>query len=294
MNTYEAKYPVNSLSREIRGLSYCIHTWGKQDNPPLFLLHGWADTGLSFQFVADELGQDYFLIAPDWRGFGDSEWSPQGYWFPDYLGDLDEIVEQYANGDKARIAGHSMGGNVGCLYAGIRKDKVSHLASLDVFGLPASDPSQAPGRYEKWLDQLKDNPSYSTYEDMETLLKHIRKLAPGINEESAAFIARAWAKPLPDQRGFTIKADPAHKRVNPVLYRREEARSCWQGIHAKTLFIYGEDSRIYQTYLEEGYQQESRECIPGLLEDTIADAGHMLHWQQPRVLAAKLKQFFEL
>ena len=197
-----------------------------------------------------------------------------------------EIYEGFKGGpEKTFYYGHSYTGNpLGCAAA---------LASLDVFGLPATEPSQAPGRYEKWLRQLQETPSYSTYQDLDTLLNHIRKLAPGIDNTRADFIARAWARPLPEQQGYTVKADPAHKRVNPVLYRREEARSCWQQISAKTLFIYGEDSRFYRTYLEEGYQQESRECISGLLEDTIAGASHMLHWQQPESLGSKLKSFFQ-
>ena len=49
--------------------------------------------GASFQFVIDQLQRDWRVIAPDWRGYGDTEWGPgDAYWFPDYLGDLDALL----------------------------------------------------------------------------------------------------------------------------------------------------------------------------------------------------------
>ncbi len=290
--TYTPLHPAKSQTIEVRGLPYRIHTWGDVSRPALYLLHGWADTGLSFQFLADELSPDYFLIAPDWRGFGDSGWSQQGYWFPDYLADLEYIIKHFSASSQVSIVGHSMGGNIACLYAGIRPQRVTYLASLDVYGLPDSDAALAPERYAQWLDQLQNEASFSEYETIDILVEHISKLAPGISAGRAKFIADSWAKPAASGQGFTVKADPAHKRVNPVLYRRAEARACWRKISAKTLFLYGEDSRFYKSYQEDGYQEECRSSIRNLSEDSLVEASHMLHMQQPEALAERLKLFF--
>ena len=290
--TYTPLQTAHSQTLDIRGLKYRIHSWGDPSKPAVYLLHGWADTGLSFQFLADELARDYFLIAPDWRGFGESGWSQQGYWFPDYLADLECIIEHFSGSSEVSIVGHSMGGNVACLYAGIRPQRVSYLASLDVFGLPDSDAGLAPERYAQWLDQVQVSQSFSEYENMDTLVQHIVKLAPGLKPDRAEFIAVTWAKPSASGHGFTVKADPSHKRVNPVLYRRGEAQACWRQINAKTLFLHGEDSRFYKSYREDGYQQECRSCIQNLSEDSLANASHMLHLQQPAALAKRLKLFF--
>ncbi len=48
------------------------------------------------------------MVAPDWRGFGDSEWVPGGYWFPDYFADLDGLLDALAPQSRARVIGHSM------------------------------------------------------------------------------------------------------------------------------------------------------------------------------------------
>jgi pimeloyl-ACP methyl ester carboxylesterase len=290
MTKYQPSKQVKTNTKDVRGLQYAVHTWGRPDAVPLFLLHGWFDTGMSFQFVADSLADEYYVIAPDWRGFGETEWARQGYWFPDYLADLDVLLDYYSEDKPARLVGHSMGGNAACLYAGTRPDRVSHLVSLDVFGLAESDPADAPRRYHKWLEQLKQPPPLSHYIDLEQLGVHINKLAPRISKERARFVAEVWSRPLSDGK-YTIKADPGHKCIIPVLYRREEARSCWRNVAARTLFVFGEHSRFLKRYSDEGYQQDCQACFSNLSEEIIADAGHMLHLEQPEKLAEVLQTF---
>lgn len=290
MSNYQPLKQVKTIKIDIRGLQYAVHTWGKPDAKPLFLLHGLLDSGMSFQFVADAMLDEWYVIAPDWRGFGETQWSKAGYWFPDYLADLDTLLDYYSEDNAVRLVGHSMGGNIACLYAGSRPDRVSHLVSLDVFGLHDSDPADAPVRYATWLEQQKQSPAFSGYSSLDQLVVHIQKLAPGLSEEKAQFIAHSWSRPL-DEGGFTIKADPLHKRVNPVLYRRQEARNCWRRITARTLFLFGEDSRFCKSYYEGGYQADCQECFSNLSEEKLPGAGHMLHLQQPEKLAEILQKY---
>jgi len=76
---------------DVRGLSYHVRTWGEAGAPKLFLLHGWMDVSASFQFLVDALAGQWHVLAPDWRGFGPSETPQDGYWFPDYVADLDAL-----------------------------------------------------------------------------------------------------------------------------------------------------------------------------------------------------------
>ena len=77
--------PVNGLK-----MYYEIHGSGE----PVVLLHGFQDCGDTWQFLVDSLPGTWSLVAPDWRGFGGSEWAPGGYWFPDYLADLETLLDQ--------------------------------------------------------------------------------------------------------------------------------------------------------------------------------------------------------
>lgn len=112
----------------VRGRRYHLRIWGEDDAPTLVVLHGWGDVSASFQFVVDELPGNWRVVAPDWRGFGLTQWNDGPYWFPDYLADLDALLEHYSPNEPARIVGHSMGAIVASLYAGVRPERIARLA----------------------------------------------------------------------------------------------------------------------------------------------------------------------
>src|SRR5882724_9017285 len=97
---------------EVRGLKHHLTWWGEPTGSPVVLLHGFLDCGATWQFLVDCLPEDWSCVAPDWRGFGGTEWAPGGYWFPDYLADLEVLLETLAPRGRARVIGHSMGANI--------------------------------------------------------------------------------------------------------------------------------------------------------------------------------------
>ena len=121
----------------IRGLKLHCRRWGETDAPLLFLLHGYQDESASWQFMVDALKEKWRIIAPDFRGYGLSDWSgSDSYWYPDYLADLDFILEYFSPDLPARIVGHSLGANIAAVYAGLRPERVSYLVNVDGFGPP--------------------------------------------------------------------------------------------------------------------------------------------------------------
>jgi len=206
-------------TRAVRGLAHHVTRWGPESDDPVVLLHGWADTADTFQFLVDALEGDWPLVAFDWRGFGRSAWSGTDYWFPDYFADLDFLLDTLCPAGPARLVGHSMGGNIALLYAGIRPERVRSVVSLEGFGLPRSDVEDAPGRYREWLHQLRDPPPFGEFKSLEELAQLLLKRNPRLTQDRAEFIARSWSAET-DTGTVRITADPAHKRVNPYRYRR--------------------------------------------------------------------------
>ena len=279
----------------VRGLQYHVRHWGREDAPKLFMMHGWMDVSASFQFVVDCLQREWHVIAPDWRGFGETESSGADcYWFPDYLGDLDAILDHYSPEQPVNLLGHSMGGNVVCLYAGVRPQRIQRLINLEGFGLPGTVPAQAPGRYAQWLDELRDTPMLRAYADKREVAARLQKNNPRLTDERADFLSGHWA--APDENGeWRLLADPAHKLVSPILYRVEEILACWQQITAPVLWVEAEDTEAWRWM---GPKEQARIEIDrriGFLRDvktaSIADAGHMLHHDQPQRLAALIEDF---
>src|SRR4051812_1498947 len=282
-----------SLFVEARGLRHHCRRWGDARRATLFLLHGWMDVSASFQFLVDALSGDWHVIAPDWRGFGLSERSKDGvYWFPDYFADLDALLARFHPGSPATLIGHSMGGNIAAMYAGVRPERVARVVNLEGFGLAAVDPEKAPERYARWLAELSgEPPSFRDYDSFDALAERMRRGNARLTAERAAFLARHWGRARPDGR-IELASDPAHKLVNPVLYRIEEAEACWRNVAAPVLWVSGAETQIPEALKLTPQALEARKaCFRRLTERVIAEAGHMLHHDQPERLAATIEEF---
>lgn len=294
---YQPKHAHRSEHLDLRGLRHHLLRWGRPQpgRAPLVMVHGWMDVGASFQFVVDAWPGEREVIALDWRGFGDSASSgTDGYWFPDYLGDLDALLDTLSPGAPVDLLGHSMGGNVVMSYAGVRPQRVRRLVNLEGFGLPDSDPASAPERLEKWLDELKAAPTLRPYASLDEVAARLMKTNPRLGPDKAAWLAGHWARET--SAGFELRADPAHKRSNPVLYRRAEVLACWQRITAPTLWVEGSDEQLNRfwggRYTREDFESRLA-VVPRLERSVLADAGHMLHHDQPEALAARLSAFLD-
>lgn len=301
--SYSADMPDVYLQRRVhrseflnlRGLRHHVLRWGapQAGRPPLVMVHGWMDVGASFQFVVDALQGDREVIALDWRGFGLSETTGADcYWFPDYLGDLDALLDAVSPAAPVDLLGHSMGGNVAMSYAGVRPQRVRRLVNLEGFGMPDVSPAAAPERLAKWLDELKDPPTLRPYATLADVAERLRKNNPRLTADKAAWLAGHWARETP--QGFQLNADPAHKLANPMLYRKAEVLACWQRIAAPTLWVEGSDDQLTR-FWGSRYPREDFEArlalVPGLERAVLRDAGHMLHHDQPVALAALLEPF---
>jgi pimeloyl-ACP methyl ester carboxylesterase len=276
----------------IHGLRHHVRIWGDAAAPRLFLLHGWMDVGASFQFLVDSFSRDWHVIAPDWRGFGLSEWArDEGYWFPDYYADLEALADHYQPGEPVRLVGHSMGGVIASVYAGIRPDRVARLVSMEGLGLARHTPDQAPVRYAQWLDQLKGSPAFKPYRSFDDVAARLRKTNPRLPEEHAAFLARHWAKQLPGGE-IVLHSDPRHKTFNPYLFRIDEAIACWRRVTAPVLLVSGRQSEIPARMKDTPEQLAERKgAFRDRREEVLDDCGHMMHHDQPQRLARLIEDF---
>ncbi len=277
---------------EVRGLRYHVRRWRRDGAPKMVLLHGWMDVSASFQFLVDALRGDWDVYAPDWRGYGLTDWGKSDcYWFPDYIADLDMLLEWIEPRSPASLVGHSLGGNVAALYAGVRPQRVAKLVNLEGFGLSATRPEQAPRRYARWLEELHEPPRLRSYADFAALAERLRKANPRLTAERSDFLARQWGRQAADGT-VVLRGDPAHKIVNPVLYRYEEMRACWQQVSAPVLWIDAAESDTRQRLaLNERQHAERRAAFQRLEHVTVQGAGHMLHHDQPEEVARLVEEF---
>lgn len=303
---YAISKPSVSQFVPLRGHNYHVLTWGtpRADTPPLVMVHGWMDVGASFQFVVDALQQDRYVIAPDWRGYGLTTGPvTDNYWFPDYLADLDFLLDHYSPGQPVDLLGHSMGGNVVMIYAGSRAARIRRLINLEGFGMPATVPAQAPSRFAKWMDELKalhagDKALYP-YNDAAGVARRLMKTNPRLSQDKADWLAQHWAAPRVQADGSTkweILGDAAHKVINAQLYRLEEVLACYACITAPLLSVVASDDSLagwYKGSYTIDQYHERLKAVPNVQLAVIKDAAHMLHHDQPHALAKLIEDFLQ-
>jgi pimeloyl-ACP methyl ester carboxylesterase len=302
---YQALRASHSTFIPIRNLRYHVRRWGEPaaGKTPLVLVHGWMDVAASFQFVVDALAHDHDVLAPDWRGYGQTgAGGADNFWFPDYLADLDFLLDHFYPGQAVDLVGHSMGGNIAMLYAGIRPERIRRLVNLEGFGMPATRPAQAPGRYAKWMDELKKlhqgELALRPYDSLDGVARRLMKTNPRLARDAASqdrahWLAPHWAR-QDDHGKWHILGDAAHKIINANLYQVDEVQALFARITAPTLCVEASDNQINQwwqgRYTLAEYHQRIQ-AVPQLSQATIQDAGHMLHHDQPQALAELIENF---
>lgn len=277
---------------QVRGLRYHVRRWRSAGAPKMVLLHGWMDVSASFQFMVDALRSDWDVYAPDWRGYGLTGWGRADcYWFPDYVADLDVLLEHIQPEAPVNLVGHSLGGNVAALYAGVRPARIARFVNLEGFGMAPTRAEQAPKRYARWLEELRDPPGLRPYENFAVLADRLQSGNKRLSREKAEFLAQHWGQQV-EGKGVVLRGDPAHKIVNPVLYRYEEARACWQQVSAPVLWVEGAESETpARLHLNAAQLEERRAAFPNLRTAIVPDAGHMLHHDQPQPVARLIEEF---
>jgi pimeloyl-ACP methyl ester carboxylesterase len=292
---YRSRREARHESVLLRGLEIHLRRWGPTptpERPPLYCLHGWMDTGDTFQYLADEMRGDRPLVALDWRGFGRSAWAQEGYAFSDYVADLDALLQLYSPDEPAMLLGHSMGGNVACIYAGVRPGRVRCVVTLEGFGMAATQPAQAPERLRQWLDELRTTPAFNDYASFAQLATVIRRRHPRIDPARALHLAGLWA--YEDESGCVrLRGDARHKRVFPMPYRRDESEAIWRGIRAPLFALAGAESSYLAQLGAAASVQDFLRCVPGSTLRTIEGAGHLLHLEQPALVAALIEEFLD-
>ena len=302
---YQPARPSRSSTLAVRQLSYHIRHWGPDEangngDTTLVLLHGWMDVSASYQFTVDAMQRQRRIIAPDWRGFGLSSNGPADHYvFADYLADLDLVLDHYAPGEVVDLVGHSMGGNVAMMYAGVRPDRVRRLVNLEGFGMPATRPAQAPTRYAQWIDEIKQlhagDKTLKSYDSADGVAQRLMKTNPRLSADKAQWLAQHWARPNA-QGQWEILGDPAHKITSAQLFRLDELLAIYQRITAPVLAVEADSNSLSQWWqgrydLAQYHQRLGH--VPHCRQAVVTGAGHMLHHDQPQQVARLIEEFLD-
>ncbi len=303
---YQIRRPSRSETVPVRHHRYHVRIWGDAHagTVPLVMVHGWMDVSASYQFVVDAMAHGHYVIAPDWRGYGLTQADPvDNYWFPDYMADLDFLLDHYAGDRPVHLVGHSMGGNVAMLYAGVRPARIRRLVNLEGFGAVAHQPEEAPRRYASWIDELKrfhrGEIVMRGYDSADGVARRLMKTNHRLPQDKADWLARQWAQPATGADGtqeWHILGDAAHKLGFAHLSRVDEHMALYRSITAPVLAIEASDNSLERWWKGRYSLAEYHTRLGNVADCRIArveDAGHMLHHDQPEQVARLIEDFLQ-
>ncbi len=272
----------------INGLKHQFYFWGNPKKPKLFLFHGWLDGAASFEFICKYLSKHFYCIAPDLRGYGKSEHakSPLGYFFYEYLADLNEIFDHFSPKKPVKVLGHSFGGAISSFYAGVFPERISHFVNVEGFAFKDNPPNRGPEKAKAWMEGLKKQ-RFNTFKNLHQFAERLVKNNPRLDLEKALFISKYLSKKT--KGGVTVSADPLHKLTEPYVFTKELFYPFWEAIQAKCLLISAELTEMNAWMKSPDLKKEIQERLEHFPKDSqqveMKACGHMIHHEKPAELA---------
>ncbi len=264
-------------------LSLRVLELSEGDGPPVVCLHGFLDQAAAWTEVAAGLGGRR-VVALDQRGFGASDHAPGGTWyhFPEYIADLDALVDALGGGP-VDLVGHSMGGTVAGWYAGARPDRVRRLCLVEGLGPMAAEEDSALDRLRLYLDGLQRPPRVPVLRDGTHAAERLQRRHPALSDGLAATLAQEGTVPTAGgARRWSF--DRMHAIRSPIPFREAWFCQALAAIQAPTLVVWGREG----WYADEvkarrvaaiGATGEAR------VDEHTLDGGHMLLYDRPAALA---------
>jgi haloacetate dehalogenase len=280
--------------RQIRTSGATINLVTGGSGPPLLLLHGYPQTHIMWRKVAPRLAQDFTVVIPDLRGYGDSSKPPAGDDFVNYAKRalaLDQVEVMTALGhDRFAVAGHDRGARVTHRLLRDHGDRITRAATLDIvptlYRFETIDQKAATGSWH-WFFLIQRAPFPETMIAAETelFLKKMLGLAgrPGAHEpEAYAEYLRCFSSPE------TIRATCDEYRAGATIDLVHDRADLAQKVKVPMLVLWGTGSGQGSGYDLLKVWCDHAEDVRG----HGIDSGHFIPEEQPDQVYAALKEFF--
>lgn len=266
--------------------------WGNPEAPPLVLLHGGRDHCRNWDWVAEELRDDWHIIAPDLRGHGDSAWVSDGnYEMAPFVYDLAQLIHQLDLAPVTIVA-HSLGGNIALRYTGLYPENVRKLVAIEGLGpSPAILAERAKQSYadlfRKWVEDKRAAAGRTPrrYATLDDALARMMSENKHLNEQQARHLTIHGA--IRNEDGtWSWKFDP-HLNIwwSPDVGPYDMA-TLWGAITCPVRLMYGADSWASNP------EKDGRLAAFKTAEVIeFEKAGHWLHHDQFEAFVAALRAF---
>ncbi len=259
---------------------------------PVLLLHGYPQTHVMWHKIAPRLAQDFCVVAPDLRGYGDSSKPPDG---ENHLGyskratahDQVEVMERLGFTHFA-VVGHDRGARVAHRLTRDHPDRVTKLAVLDI--LPTHTVYQQVNKalataYYHWFFLIQPAPFPETLigNNAEFYLNAmLGRLKPqAITSEAFAEYLRCFRDPA------TIHATCEDYRAAATIDLSHDEADLDHKIAGPVLALWGEKGFLHKRYDVLAIWRERAVDVRG----KAVPCGHFLPEEAPEETLAELRTF---
>jgi pimeloyl-ACP methyl ester carboxylesterase len=226
------------------------------DQPTLLVVHGLFGAGRNWRGLARNLAKDRRVVTVDMRNHGESFWDASNT-YRDLARDLSNAIDEV--GAPCDVLGHSMGGKAAMVLALEHGEQVNRLIVADI----------APVAYE-----------HSQISNI-----GVMKLIPidQLTRRSEADEIMAERIAEPDRWALNLDALEANM-ADIVGFPDVNGR-----FTGPALFLRGGKS----PYVREAHRVRVEGLFPNATIESLADAGHWLHADNPRGFLASVSRFLE-
>ena len=234
----------------------------------VILVHAFPLDGRMWQETAARLAGRCRVVAPDMRGFGESDLGDGRHSIADMADDVAALMDSLGLA-KATVGGMSMGGYVSLAFAARHRARLDKLILADTRAAADSDAARA-GRADALA--LVEREGVSAYVE-----RQLAALLSSSASEETKNRVRAFCRQSPQAVCAGIRA----------LRDRPDRRAELAGIACPTLVMVGKEDKISPP----AEAAEMAAAIPGSRLIEIPGAGHLSNLENPSDFVAAIAEF---
>lgn len=266
-----------------------IHYRRAGRGPAAVLLHGYPQTGHMWRKVVPGLATRFTVVAPDLRGYGDSDRPSGGYDKRRMAADIAELIQTLGLAPVV-LVGHDRGARVAHRFALDHPHLLTHLVLLDIAPtwdvFASTDQRSARARWHWFFHQVRDLPEALTAGREDVYLRHFYASAAlnpaAIEEEAIQEYVRCFRQPGAMRAGFE------DYRAGATVDLEHDAADRDRKIAAPTLVLWGLGGRATQAPDMLAVWRARAERVDG---HGIPECGHYIPEEKPYAVIEAILKF---
>jgi haloacetate dehalogenase len=283
-----AHFMTGMEQRVIRANGIRFNAWLGGKGAPVVMLHGYPQTGQMWRKVAPRLLDEFSVVCPDLRGYGDSDKPRDGYDKRTMARDIHVLMESLGH-KRYAVVGHDRGARVAHRLALDQPDAVTRLCVLDI--VPTHTVFRDTGKelaaaYWHWFYfQVPDLPELMIGAAPEAFLRYMLRgltfRAGAIEEPMVQEYLRAFTLP------GTIRAGLEDYRAASSRDLEDDERDLALKLRCPVLAIWGEYGKMHTLFDVLATWREKASDVRG----KTLPCGHFIPEEMPEELVTELRQF---